>query len=850
MDELLTDFLTETQEAIDIVDNELLRFELNPNDKAVLDNIFRLVHTIKGTCGFIGLPRLEAIAHAAENILGKIRERKLTATSNIVTHILQSIDCIKFILGSLHNTGLEPNGNDAKLIAELNGVAEQKDANSLDINSIEELLEAGLSQSQHSHAPDIDPEAFLKEDHAKPGMQNIRVSVDLLENLMTLVSELVLTRNQLTQLVRKSENNDFAIPVQRLSQCTTELQEGVMKTRMQPIGNAWSKMPRIIRDLSKDLGKKITLDLKGEDTELDRQVLEMIKDPLTHMVRNSVDHGIEKPDVRRLSGKPETGHIRMNAFHEGGYIIIEVADDGCGLNLKKLKCKAIEAGLISEADAEALSDNQIQKFIFHPGLSTAEAVTSVSGRGVGMDVVRANIEKISGKIDVSSQEGRGTKFSIKIPLTLAIVSALIIESGGERFAIPQISVLELVRAATDSENRIEHINETPVLRLRNRLLPLVFMNKILGLKNTPKDNDEMFIIVSQIGSFIFGIVVDQVFDTEEIVVKPVARILKNLTVYSGNTILGDGSVIMILDPNGIANMISQNRIEDEDAAKNEDISSSSSHKESMLIFSAGNSTPKAVPLSLVARLEDVQIDTIEFSEGKPTVQYRNKMVPLMFIDEDCKLKSEGRQPLLVFNDGDLTMAIIVNEILDIVEADLKIDLSHERNGRVGSAIISGKVTEIIDVGHYFTKTFKEFLKKPEDRVLDLFSKPKSKKLLLVDDSSFFQTMLKPILMAAGYTVTTAPSAREALKLRENGEIFNIIISDIEMPGLSGFDFAQTVRESGLWSDTPMIALSSLSQTKDIERGRLSGFNDYVAKFDRDSLLTVIDQQIKFQAEAA
>ncbi len=850
MDELLTDFLAETQEAIDIVDNELLRFELNPNDKAVLDNIFRLVHTIKGTCGFIGLPRLEAIAHAAENILGKIREGKLTANSNIVTSILLSIDCIKFILANLHKTGLEPDGNDLKLIAELNAVADQSDNNNLNIHSMEVLTETAFTQSRQDYTSYNEPEASSKEDQAKLGTQNIRVSVDLLENLMTLVSELVLTRNQLTQLVRKSENSEFTIPVQRLSQCTTELQEGVMKTRMQPIGNAWSKMPRIIRDLSKDLGKKITLDLKGQDTELDRQVLEMIKDPLTHMIRNSVDHGIEKPEVRRLSGKSETGHIRMNAYHEGGYIIIEIADDGRGLNLAKLKSKAIESGLVTAADAEALSDNQIHKFIFHPGLTTADAVTSVSGRGVGMDVVRANIEKISGKIDVSSQEGHGTKFSIKIPLTLAIVSALIIESGGERFAIPQISVLELVRTASDSENRIERINETPVLRLRNRLLPLVFMNSILKLKDTPSENDEMFIIVSQVGSFIFGIVVDQVFDTEEIVVKPVAPILKNLTIYSGNTILGDGSVIMILDPNGIANIISQNRIEDENSQRNEDIQASLNNKESMLIFSAGNSTPKAVPLSLVARLEDVQTNTIEFSEGKPTVQYRNKMVPLLFIDQDCQLKSEGRQPLLVFNDGDLTMALIVDEILDIIETDLKIDLSNERNGRVGSAIIAGKVTEIIDVGHYFTRTFKEFLKKPEDRVLDLFAMPKSKKLLLVDDSSFFQTMLKPILMAAGYTVTTAPNASEALKLREDGEIFNIIISDIEMPGLSGFDFAQTVRESGPWSETPMIALSSLNQAKDIERGRLSGFNDYVAKFDRDSLLTVIDRQIKFHSEAA
>lgn len=850
MDELLIDFLTETNEAIEIVDNELLRFELNPNDKAVLDNIFRLVHTVKGTCGFIGLPRLEAIAHAAENVLGKIRDGKLATTSDTVTCILQSIDCIKYILASLNKNGLEPEGNDKALIAKLNHIAGFTDEEIQRIESFENVKNIQeVSAIQYCQADgDINPNA--KDDHSKNGMQNIRVSVSLLENLMTLVSELVLTRNQLTQLVRKSDSNEFAIPVQRLSQCTTELQEGIMKTRMQPIGNAWSKLPRIIRDLSQELGKKITLDLKGEDTELDRQVLEMIKDPLTHMVRNSADHGIETPEARRLAGKSETGHIRLNAYHEGGHIVIEIADDGRGLNLEKLRNKAVEAGLVSEADAENLSDNQIQKFIFHPGLSTADAVTSISGRGVGMDVVRANIEKISGKIDVLSQPGRGTKFSIKIPLTLAIVSALIIESGGERFAIPQISVLELVRAASDSENRIEKINETPVLRLRNRLLPLVFMNSILGLRNKVSDSDEMFIVVSQVGAFIFGIVVDQVYDTEEIVVKPVAPILKNIPVYSGNTILGDGSVIMILDPNGIANLISEQRIDDEEDSSVEDTVKSSHNRESMLIFSAGNATPKAVPLSLVARLEDVLIDTIEYSEGKPTVQYRNKMMPLLFIDQHGTLKKDGRQPLLVFNDADLTMALVVDEILDIIEAELEIDLSSERNGRVGSAIISGRVTEIIDVGHYFKMAFKEFLKRPAERSLNADVLAKNKKLLLVDDSTFFQTMLKPILIAAGYEVTTAPDVRTALKLREDGEVFNIIISDIEMPGQSGFDFAQTVREGGLWSEIPMIALSSLNQSKDIERGRLSGFNDYVAKFDRDSLLSVIEHQIKTHAEAA
>ena len=373
----------------------------------------------------------------------------------------------------------------------------------------------------------------------------------LLENLMTLVSELVLTRNQLLQMVRGKDDSEFATPLQRLSHITTDLQEGVMKTRMQPIGNAWAKLPRIIRDLSVEMNKKIDLQMIGAETELDRQVLELIKDPLTHMVRNSADHGLEATEDRRRIGKPEVGKIVLNAYHEGGHIIIEIADDGRGLNIARIREKVVASGLASEGETEQMSDQQVAQYIFRAGFSTAEKVTSVSGRGVGMDVVRTNIEKIGGTIELKTQQGKGTSFIIKIPLTLAIVSALIVECGGERFAIPQISVLELVRTTANSEHGIEVINNAPVLRLRDRLLPLVSLRQLLRL-GEEDGRTETFIVVTQVGTYTFGIIVDRVFDTEEIVVKPVAPILRHINMFSGNTILGDGSVIMILDPNGIA----------------------------------------------------------------------------------------------------------------------------------------------------------------------------------------------------------------------------------------------------------------------------------------------------------
>ena len=425
----------------------------------------------------------------------------------------------------------------------------------------------------------------------KVANQSIRVNVDTLEHLMTMVSELVLTRNQLLEISRRNEDTEFKVPLQRLSNVTAELQEGVMKTRMQPIGNAWQKLPRIVRDLSGELGKQIELEMHGADTELDRQVLDLIKDPLTHMVRNSADHGLETPAERAAAGKPEQGTIRLSAYHEGGHIIICIADNGRGLNTERIKAKAVSNGLVSEAELEKMTEAQIHKFIFAPGFSTAAAVTTVSGRGVGMDVVRTNIDQIGGTIDVKSVAGEGSSVTIKIPLTLAIVSALIVEAAGDRFAIPQLAVVELVRARANSEHRIERIKDTAVLRLRNKLLPLMHLKKLLKIDDgSSSDPENGFIVVTQVGSQTFGIVVDGVFHTEEIVVKPMSTKLRHIDMFSGNTILGDGAVIMIIDPNGIAKALgasgaASHEIADENAASR---ASAAEQLTSLLVFRAGS----------------------------------------------------------------------------------------------------------------------------------------------------------------------------------------------------------------------------------------------------------------------
>jgi two-component system chemotaxis sensor kinase CheA len=879
MDDLLREFLTETNESLDTVDVELVRFEQEPNNAKILDNIFRLVHTIKGTCGFLGLPRLEALAHAAETLMGKFRDG-MPVTGNAVTLILSTIDRLKDVLGGLEQTEAEPQGDDKDLISELERMAlagtpapkdEPKQAvgtliaqtlerplrpGEVSLDELERAFRETPVEARGAEKPKAESKAkpakaerksLAGEDDDKQDVkianQSIRVNVDTLEKLMTMVSELVLTRNQLLEISRRNEDTEFKVPLQRLSNVTAELQEGVMKTRMQPIGNAWQKLPRIIRDLAAELNKEIELEMHGADTELDRQVLDLIKDPLTHMVRNSADHGLETPEQRRAAKKPEKGTIRLSAYHEGGHIIIEIADDGRGLNTARIQQKAIEQGLATEFEIEKMSEAQIHKFIFAPGFSTAAQVTAVSGRGVGMDVVRNNIDQIGGTIDVKSVPGEGSSFTIKIPLTLAIVSALIVEAGGDRFAIPQLAVVELVRAQMNSEHRIERIKDAPVLRLRNKLLPLIHLKKLLKMDGAESEAENGFIVVTQVGNQTFGIVVDGVFHTEEIVVKPMSTKLRDIAMFSGNTILGDGSVIMIIDPNGIAQTVGTAGTRGEETEVQQ--SAQLEKLVSLLVFRAGSQQPKAVPLSLVTRLEEIDTKKIELSNGRHMVQYRGQLMPLVRMTDEVRVRSEGAQPLLVFSDGGRSMGLVVDEIVDIVEDKLDIEVGSDAPGMIGSAVIKGQATEVIDVGHFLPLAFEDWFRRKEMK-----SEALTRSLLFVDDSAFFRNMLVPVLKAAGYEVTAVGAADEALAIIKKGAKFDAVISDIEMPGMNGFELAEAIRADARSARIPIIALSSITSPATIERGRQAGFHDFVAKFDRQGLIAALkDTAIDF-VEAA
>ncbi len=878
MDDLISEFITETTESLQMLDSELVKLEQDPANEAILGNIFRLVHTIKGTCGFLGLPRLEHVAHAGENVLGKVRDKVITVTGETISLVLEALDCIKSIVEYLSNHGEEPAGDDTDLTGRLNAYAESNGASTGGASKPRaeaapvaaapaEAAPIQAAEEQLAAAPVAQPDADIarkaKETALLEGLaaeakereaatatgnsggatQSIRVNLDVLENLMQMVSELVLTRNQLLQIVRTRNDPVFASPLQHLSHITSELQEGIMKTRMQPIGNAWSKFPRLIRDLSHDLGKKIELKMVGAETELDRQLLEMIKDPLTHMVRNSADHGLEMPADRKAAGKPETGTVTLSAFHEGGHIIIEISDDGRGLNIERIKKKCVENGLATAADLASLADEQIMQFIFRPGFSTAEKVTSVSGRGVGMDVVRTNIEKIGGTVELSSVYGKGSKFTIKIPLTLAIVSVLIVEAGGERFALPQINVQELVRVGGDSELHIEHVSSASVLRLRGKLLPLVSLAQVLELDTPPvTEKTVQFVAVCKVGGFNFGLIVNRVFDTEEIVVKPTSEILKSIPIYSGNTILGDGSVIMILDPNGLARTTGEQEVGgggNQDAVNDIKKSLNSSTLVNFLLFNSGKGAPKVVPLELVSRLEEIDMSTLELSGEHKVVQYRDDLMRMRTLDPADPIPESGNKEVVVFNYDGKTLGLVVDEIVDITAAPYEIKLSSSQPGVLGSMVIDGRTTDVVDVAFLLHDLVGS---NDADSVLE---GRKTARVLVVDDSPFFLNITVPFLKSGGYKVTSANSAEDAMRTLENSKYaFDVIISDIEMPVIDGFGFAEMCQNHPKIANIPIFAFTSAKNERITQRGKDCGFRDIILKTDRAGLLNAIADTVK------
>jgi len=725
MDAIINEFIVESYENLDQLDQDLVGLEQDPGEISILSSIFRTIHTIKGTCGFIGFSKLESVAHVGENLLSKLRDGEISLNPSITSALLAMVDAIRQMLSCIEKNQNEGDVDYSELIETLTTL--QK-GGSAEITPAP--AETSLEETSEEVAPvaeDVPPAKILvpeskKEDlPAQPAQPaepsggverkqekssmadtNIRVDVHLLDTLMNLVGELVLARNQILQFSSQGQDAGFLATTQHLNLVTTELQEGVMKTRMQPIGNVWNKFPRVVRDLATSCGKKIRLEMEGKETELDKTLIEAIKDPLTHIVRNSADHGIESPEDRIAAGKPEEGMLKLRAFHEGGQVNIEIIDDGGGIDPEKIRQKALEKNVITPDQAARMNDHELVNLVFAAGFSTAAKVTNVSGRGVGMDVVKTNIEKIGGTVDIQSKHRIGTTLKIKIPLTLAIIPALTVVTGGDRYAIPQVNLLELVLLEGEQAIKsVEFIQGAPVYRLRGHLLPLIYLSKELKVKRK-EENDKVNIVVLQADERQFGLVVEEVRDTEEIVVKPLSQQLKGIPAFSGATIMGDGKVALILDVMGLAQsarVVTKNR-ERARLESSEKDGENASDKQTLLLFGIGEKGRMAIPLSMVARLEEFKRANIEKSGGQEVVQYRGEIISLIYLSkifngDSSYVEKETLQAVVYTQDGK-SVALVADKILDIVEESITVERSSNRKGTLGTVVVQNQVTDLLD----------------------------------------------------------------------------------------------------------------------------------------------------------
>jgi two-component system chemotaxis sensor kinase CheA len=769
VDEIITEFLVESHENLDQLDRDLVELEQAPESRPLLASIFRTIHTIKGTSGFLAFSKLERLTHVGENLLSRLRDGALALTQERTTALLALVDAVREILASIEAGTGEGDNDFAALIERLAELSQDNPApgapteEAVDVPVAVEpvaveptpadepavepavaaeddtllghvLVERGAAEPQDvelavreqqdlgderpigeilkQYGATTDAEVSLaladQADHRRSVADStVRVDVDLLDSLMRLVGELVLTRNQIVSFSSGLREPTLVRASQRLNLIASELQEGVMKTRMQPIDNVWNKLPRVVRDLARNCGRQVRLELEGRETELDKTILEAIKDPLTHLVRNSIDHGIEAPAARLAAGKPAEGVLRLRAYHESGQVNIEISDDGSGLPLEKIAAKALERGLVPAQDVARMSEKELRELVFLPGLSTSETVSNVSGRGVGMDVVKTNIESIGGTVDVDSEPGAGTTFRVKIPLTLAIIPAVTVECAGDRYAIPQVSLIELVSLGTGSgAQAIEDISGAPVYRLRGRLLPLVALHEALGLAGEQVeggDETQATIAVLQADGQQFGLLVDRVLDTEEIVVKPLSAQLKRIAEYAGATILGDGRVALILDVMALArnaSVLTSHQTRAELDALHSLVEGMEG--EPQLVVGLGEGRRVAVPLSAVTRLEQFPVSTVEHVGGREVVQYRGKILPLLRLADHLGVFAGGEPAqdslqVVVYAEGERSVGLVVEQILDITHDTVQARSDLDSHGVLGSAVIQERVTELLDV---------------------------------------------------------------------------------------------------------------------------------------------------------
>jgi two-component system chemotaxis sensor kinase CheA len=842
MDDLLSDFLSETSDHIDGIATYLVAFEQNPSDMDAITQIFRLVHTIKGTSGFLGLNALQSIAHAAETLIDTLRDGA-APTPTAVSLLLQAFDRIKTLLSRIAELGEEPPGDQSDMIEKIEAflapgaagdtVGPANTEGRIESGGADAAADAGQAQTpKAAEAPPPSPVVgdascdtpesqstgnprAIKETEQPAGKEKapdtIRLSVAAIQRIMDLVSELVLTRNQITDLSRQHNLSQIKSPLERLSTVTSDLQDAVMRARMQPLTRLFASVPRMVRDLSVELKKKYTLAIEGADTELDRQLIETLRDPLTHLIRNCADHGIESPEERLTAGKPESGQISITAFYDSGQVHIEIADDGRGLDAARIREKAIERGVGDAHAIASMSDEDVYRFILAPGFSTAKAVTTVSGRGVGMDVVRSNIEAVGGTISLQSAKGRGSKFILKIPLTLAIAPALIVRAAGQRFAVPQQSVVEAVNVDEDLGN-LKRMDNALLLQLRDELIPIVELAAVLELPRADSLENKLVVVLGLRGQKV-GIIVDDIDDIQEIVVKPLGGLFSNLKLFSGNTILGDGAVILIIDPGGVAAVINVEKGSSLLAPESQQNTGPTAS--SLILFRAGPGAAKVIPRSVVSRILRVPASQIHQADGHRLYRYQGKFIPVLPVAESCE--NGGHCLILVITLYERTFGLWVDTVLDIVENTVEIQLRSNSHELLGTIDLGGEAVEFVDTCHYYKTAFQE----PSDR-----SSQGKTNVLIVDKETGMHDLLAPLLASAGHKVTAVETAEQANKLLEHMD-FGVILLDSSV--------ARHIESSAMARQTQALCLIF-----DDDRHPGEGGGDVpVSKFDRHHLLKTI-----------
>jgi two-component system chemotaxis sensor kinase CheA len=830
MDDLLTEFLAEAAEHIDAASMEFVRIEKDPGNPALIASLFRHVHTIKGSSGFLSLPRVGRLAHGAEALIGRLRDGA-KASGEHISLILAVVDRLSALLVEIGRLEAEPEGDDSDIL---------------------QALEAQTKLLRTSEPPPLAPAWTAPLPEAEPGVstpagappsretagatarstETVRVSIGVLDRLMGIVSELVLTRNQLLELSADGGDERVKGSVQNLSSATSDLQDAVMRVRMQPLDKLFSTLPRLVRDLSLELRKKIRIETFGAETELDRQVIELMRAPLTHVIRNAADHGIESVAERIAAGKPETGLIRVTAAYDAGQITLEIKDDGRGFDVARIKKKARERGLVSTRALEKMTDAELYPLVLLPGFSTAEQVSKVSGRGVGMDVVRDNIHSIGGTVSLASRAGFGTTVLLRIPLTLAIAPALILSCGGSRFAIPQMAVVEVVGIGEGFESDVSLVYGAPMLRLRGEALPLACLAKTLGL--APPYAEEIgrsgYVVILRVAGVRCGLLVEAIADVQEVVIEPLVGALARLGVFSGQTILGDGSAVLILDPAAIVDRAGiKNKTEDGERRPLETFQPEKA-KTRVVLLRAGSGPRKALPLSLIMRIEEVAGAQLACSGDVHVLPYEGRLLPIFRAANDMTIEARA-YPILILAGAGQAVGVLVDEIIDVIEEALEPQLAGADDKIVGLVNLRGQTVELLDMTYFINRA------DPGALARGVNQRPR---ILLVDDKQFFRDMLSPVLCAAGFEVTACASGVEALALIEKGMKIDILVTDIDMPDMDGYSLTRQLLAQEGCANIPVVTLASQATASIREAARACGARAVVGKFDRRALVDVVE----------